>query len=92
MRIQVNPSATGYEGLTRVASASYEWPVETNDNEGAYFYTDDQYELAGICEKLAMIVGILGWFVLFAGLFKGKMIGVETMAVIQSVFLGLIAL
>ena len=76
MKISVNPHLTGYDGLTRLASFSYDWPVEPDDNEGAYYYEDNVYSFASSLQKVALAVGILGMFVFLGGLFKGKMIGV----------------
>lgn len=66
--------------------------ITPDDNEGAYFYTDQVYQIESIIQKLAMAIAASSLVFCMIGIIAGKMVGIEMMAVVQISFFSLVTL
>lgn len=94
MEITVNaePARSGQAALSRALPAERTFPVVPTDNEAALFYDQSVYDMADIVSVISYGVGSLYLFTFLLGVFARKLIGVETMAVIQITYLSLLTL
>ena len=92
LTVFVDPSASGHPALSRSKSSVSSFTIISDNNQAAYLYGKDVYELAETISVLSEVVCILAWLMMLIGLFAGKLVGVEMMAVIQFSFLSLISL
>lgn len=90
--VEFDPALSGQPLLGIVAPVKKNFLVETSDNEATLFYDSETYELAKSIGIFASIIGY-SYMVLFViGLFSVKLIGVQSMAVIQISYLSLMTL
>jgi len=67
-------------------------PAITTNNLALVYYKDSHYTLANIAKYVAIFLGATSVFFTFAGLFGGRLIGLECSGVIQLAFLCLLTL
>lgn len=92
MSITVDPSRTGLDILSRTSPTTTNLVITPDDNEGAYFYPDQVYQLQGVVQKLAMAIALLSLTFFVIGIISAKMVGIEMMAVVQISFFSLVSL
>lgn len=64
----------------------------SDDNQALVVYNQDTYSLSSTVKYVAFGIGGLGLFVSFLALIGGRLIGLETVAIIQITFFSLITL
>lgn len=89
---KLNPAGTGNPTLMRAVPSSQNLLIESKDNEGAYFYDEQTYNIANIISLLCTAASAIGLTFFLIGMIYGKMIAVEMMAVLQVSFLSLLNL
>jgi hypothetical protein len=67
-------------------------PALTTNNAALAYYDDSSYGLANITKYLATFLAVLSVLFTFAGLFGGRIIGLECSGVIQLTFVCLLTL
>ena len=87
MQLNLNMTPTGMYGLYTLAVV-----IDQYDNEAAYLYEASIYELSATAYALGSVAAIGGLIVFIIGIFGGKLIGIEMMAVIQLSYLSLISM
>lgn len=90
MTVAFSPSNSGVRALSRVSPVSHSFTATPSNNELAYFYDESTYENSKTIRALSSAVAALALIVFGVGMFAGKLIGVEMMAVIQVSFLSLL--
>lgn len=90
--IRIDPSKANIPALSRAAPTTTNLIVTPDDNEGAYFYDNSTYKMAGIISTLCTAISAMAGLFFLVGLISGKMVGVEMMAVVQISFFSLVTL
>jgi hypothetical protein len=87
--VELDPKLSGNSALLNYSAISKTFLLIPTDNEAAILYNSDTYEMAKIISILSSVVGGLSLFVFLLGIFAGKVIGIEMMAVIQITYFSL---
>lgn len=66
--------------------------MTATDNEPVVFYDQGIYQISNVIQILGYVVVASSLFVFVAGIFCGKLVGVEMMAVVQISYLSLLSL
>lgn len=90
--VQLDPSRSNKLALAKVSPMTRNFQAIPNDNEMALFYGKSVYDLANVTLIIANVVAGLSLLVFILGIFAGKLVGVEMMAVIQISYLSLLGL
>lgn len=91
--VELNPALSGERSLSRLSPIYKDFifvPADNNPNQDV-----ELIEACDLCETiriLSMVVAGLFWLLFVIGVFSGKLIGVESMAVIQISCLSLMSL
>ena len=67
-------------------------PLASTNNAALYYYENSDYKIADAVKYLSIIVGGAAVLLIFAGLFGGRLIGLECSGVVQLSFLFVLAL
>ena len=78
--------------VCNVAPVKKNFLIETSDNEATLVYDSETYELAKSIGIFASIIGYFYIALFVIGLFSVKLIGVQSMAIIQISYLSLMTL
>ena len=92
LTIEVDPSKSGFTSLSRSQTSSKQIIINSDDNQGVYFYEPSVYELANTISLLCVVTCALAWLMMILGLYSGKVIGVEMMGVVQLSYFSLLSL
>lgn len=90
--VELDPKLSGNSALSNYSTIRKTFLLIPTDNEAAILYNNDTYKMAKIISTLSSIVGGLSLFVFLLGIFAGKVIGIEMMAVIQIAYFSLLSL
>ena len=90
--IQVALSTSSSPTLSSVASFAVAAAAKASNNAALVFYEDSEYGMAKIAQYLAIGLGVAALLLFVAGLFGGRLIGLECLALVQLSFLCLLSL
>ncbi len=65
--------------------------MSSTDRVPLNFYDQTYYELSSVIFYVSIAVSILAWLILFVGCYNGKIIGIETLGVVQLTFLAMLS-
>lgn len=88
----LDPAKSGDPNFISVRPAQKTFPVIPTDNEIAQYYDESVYKMASIVSILAYIIDASCLLLFLLAIFARKLIGIETVAVVQISFLSLITI
>ena len=89
--IQVALNTSGSPALSSVASFAVAAAAKASNNAALVFYEDSEYGMAKIVIYLAIMLAVAALLLFLAGLFGGRLIGLECLALVQLSFLSLLS-